>query len=41
MKATIRHISKARRAKVSSFNLKKGAVKKDPVKDLYKDLENG
>ena len=28
-----------RRAKRAILNLKRGAVKKGPVKDLYKDLE--
>jgi hypothetical protein len=31
----------ARRVSSASANLKKGAVKKGSVKDLYKDLENG
>ncbi len=29
----------ARRAKRATFNLKKGAVKRGTIKDLYKDLE--
>ena len=31
----------AKRARTASSNLKKGAIKKGSVKDLYKDLENG
>jgi len=31
----------AKREKTASANLKKGAVKKGSVKDLFKDLENG
>jgi hypothetical protein len=31
----------AKRASIASSNLKKGAIKKGSVKDLYKDLENG
>ena len=31
----------AKRATAASSNLKKGAIKKGSVKDLYKDLENG
>jgi hypothetical protein len=31
----------AKRAGIASSNLKKGAIKKGSVKDLYKDLENG
>ena len=31
----------AKRASTASSNLKKGAIKKGSVKDLYKDLENG
>ena len=30
-----------RHANTASSNLKKGAIKKGLVKDLYKDLENG
>jgi hypothetical protein len=31
----------ARRTAIALSNLKKGAIKKGSVKDLYKDLENG
>jgi hypothetical protein len=31
----------AKRANIASSNLKKGAIKKGSIKDLYKDLENG
>ncbi len=31
----------AKRANTASSNLKKGAIKKGSIKDLYKDLENG
>jgi hypothetical protein len=36
-----RRDSIAKRAITASSNLKKGAIKKGSLKDLYKDLENG